>query len=191
MVKGMKRSREQFLDKILDYLMLNGSATWKELFNSIDWRGNKTFFRDCLNHLLADGKIRRDEISHKHVVYSLNAEEQILDVMSNRFREWDSMFPKALYSIRKSKENLTHSQALEVYEGLICRELSNFLQTLEYWVRVDEKWQDLVKYGLMRYNVEFFSQLLAEMGRANPDAIKDALKGVHEKLAKCGINTRL
>jgi len=180
LVKGLKRNREHFQNLIVQKLLVNGQMSWKQLWESIDWRGNKRFFHECLKGLENNGKILRRKYSHKRVFYMLSQDVELLKQLALFLEETEKLFPEALKEIVESRK-LEYADAVAFYKHLLCGKLANFLDALETCVRTEEKWKNLTK-GLLYRFVDQFALMLAYCGHANPEAMEQAMESVKESL---------
>jgi len=180
LVKGLKRNREHFQNLIVQKLLVNGQMSWKQLWETINWRGNKRFFHECLKSLENDGKIVKQKYSHKRVFYMLSQDVELLKQLALSLDEAEKLFPEALKEIAESR-NLGYADAVAFYKRLIYRNLANFLNALETCVCTEEKWKDLAR-GLLYRFVDQFALMLAYCGHANPEAMEQTMSSIKESL---------
>jgi hypothetical protein len=171
-------------NRILELLIRDGMQSWSDLWNKIDWRGNKRFLRDCLSSLIDGHKIVRFEVSHKNVRFAWAGDIEILEKLRADILRRDEFFPKVRKGIAETKNDADIKRVTEFFAAFMFAELGNYLKALAVWVDADKKWKDIAKFFILRYNVKCLSLILMDCKKANPEAFGKALDGAFETLSK-------
>ena len=178
-------------DRLILELIGNGEKRFKELWDAVGVKngkrqkwyfGSKRDLHDALIRLIKRGDIKERVRSRKNKSYLLSKDAKELMRLVGTFSECDRIFPEVLRQVSAGKQNLDSSYAYANNVTLIRMELANFLETLSTWVSTEPKWQEFVKWSLIRYNVEFFGRLLAEMGKAHPEVMDRCIEDVTNSL---------
>ena len=181
MVRGQKRSRERYENKILKILIRDGMQKWTDLWVKIDWRGNKRFLRDCLKSLEEQKKIVNVEVSKK-TCYAWAGDIEVLEQLRFWINDREKYFPKVQNDMKQSKTDSDNERVTKFYTFFMLKELSNYLKALFVWANADKKWKGVAQSIALNYNVRYFANLLLECMNSNPDAFDKAVGAVSETL---------
>lgn len=146
---------------------------------------NKQYLADCLENLEHSKLIWREEISHKNVRYkAIFADDKVREDIEKFEAKLDAMFPEVRKGICSSKNKLNDEQTTKFFETIVYGELNKFLENMSVMIRVDQKWQDYVRYWTIKHNVDFFSVLLQDCFNTNGKALHCALSNIFQNLNK-------
>jgi len=176
-----KHDKTEIREKEVLQELINAGVKGKtpeELYRNGDgvFGKNRNYLFDTLEKLKSKGLIWCDKISHKVRKYKVTLKDkEVLDLLAKSSKEMNKAFESNLLVI---KELSGKKNAVSFYEFVLFAELANFLDALETWVRVEDKWKDIARAAVLKYNVEYFADFISECGRANPKAMNMAMKRV-------------
>ncbi|KON33091.1 MAG: hypothetical protein AC479_05710 [miscellaneous Crenarchaeota group-6 archaeon AD8-1] len=156
----------------------NKGKTPRELYR--DGNGvfgkNRNYLFAILKELIASEKIICQKISHKNRIYKVKFEdEKILELLAKSYKENEEAIKSNIALIKNLSNRVI---APSFFEFILYNELFSFLQNLEFWILVEDKWKDTAYDILLKYNIEVFSQMILTCIRYNPNVMENTMKKV-------------
>lgn len=162
-------------ERVLAELSEKGSRRWNDLWN-LKLTKSRSRLAQCLEQLVAEGKIRKVKISHKNAKYILTEDFKTFREAQTLDKKLESSMKDFLKEISESPIYLKPEQLKAWFTSILLHYLGNFLHAMEYVVRAPQKFQGYARTWLLERFIDRFGRTLAVCGHTDQNATDLAIR---------------
>jgi hypothetical protein len=172
--RGLQRNREAYQNKILQELMLapQGLVRRKELFEAVDWHGNKRFFEECLSALVESKKIEKIKSGRKHVEYGLIEDDAAIQSFMMSFQK-NKKEGDLLWKACGRSSELEYDACVRLYEYAFLSQMKGYLALTLKVAAVSERWRNFL-VSLIELDSFWFGLLMELCKQNNREAFDES-----------------